>query len=92
MTPHNEVLCLEHIYKCQVFQFSLQRSFPFLSSSFSSNVGNITDVTTLGTEEHYGLVDIGYMELEGDTATGNKEEASSTESLPSMRILSVVSV
>jgi hypothetical protein len=49
-------------------------------------------VTTLGSEKHFGLVDIGYMELEGDTATSRKEEASSPESLPSMRILSVVSV
>jgi hypothetical protein len=38
------------------------------------------------------MVDIVYMELEGDTATGRKEEASGTESLPSLRILSVVSV
>ena len=49
-------------------------------------------MTTLGSEEHIGLFDIGYMELEGDTATDGKEEASSTESLPSMKILSVLSV
>ena len=73
-------------------RFSLQRSFPFPSSSFSSNVGSIINVTTLGRENHFGLVDIGYMELEGDTATGRKEESSSSESLPSVRILSVVPV
>jgi len=74
------------------FRFSLQPTFPFPSSSFSSRVVNVTHVTIFSSEKHFGLVDKGYMELESDTATGKKEEASSTESLSSMRILSVVLV
>jgi hypothetical protein len=53
---------------------------------------NVIHVTVFGSEKHFGLVDIGYMELEVDAATGRKEESSSTESLPSMRILFVLSV
>jgi hypothetical protein len=63
-------------------RFSLQPTFLFPSSSFSSNIGNVPHVTTFGSEKHFGLVDIGYMELVDDTATGRKEETSSTESLP----------
>ena len=87
MTPHNEVLCLDHLYTCQVLSVVTSTyTFPFLSSSFSSNVGNCVHVTIFGSEKHSGLADIGYMELEGDTARGKKGEASSTESLPSTRI------
>jgi len=74
------------------FRFSLQSTFPFPSSSFSSNVGNIIHVRVFDSEKHFRLVDTGYTELVGDTAIDKKEEASITESLPSMRILFVVSV
>ncbi len=78
------------------FTFRFNVLFRFLLQVFCQavqrNVGSVIHVTIFVREKHFGLIDIGHLEMEGDTATGRKEQASGDESLPSMRLLSVVSV